>query len=113
MLLKPEQIPKLVAAPSLGAITYQGRVLIEELEAIREKEYPAEAHAVRDVFLCLATYVTRELWDLYDPTGESIGLCLVARGAGHCRTRSASRRAGVSTAKRAKQRSRTEVSLGI
>ncbi len=66
-MLNENQARALVLCPSLGAATYQARVLVEELKSIRDGEYPAEACNIRDLFLCLAEYIVEQLWELYSP----------------------------------------------
>jgi dCTP deaminase len=66
-VLNEKQARDLVLCPSLGAATYQARVLVEELKSIRDGEYPVEACDIRDLFLCLAEYIVEQLWGLYSP----------------------------------------------
>lgn len=61
------QVAELVSNPSLGSVTYQARLLVEELTRISDEEYPSEARAIRDVFLCLAEHLASELWQLHSP----------------------------------------------
>jgi len=68
MTLDDVQSKAFVEAPSVGAVTYQARVLITELKGINEEEYPHEACRIRNVLLCLAEYILGQLWDLYDST---------------------------------------------
>lgn len=74
-----EQIEKLVASPSVSAVTYQALALIRELEGINHEEYLLQACRIRDVFLCIVDYVLEELWDLQTvielsagPTGTAL-----------------------------------------
>lgn len=66
-MVPSEDIAKLVAAPSLTALTYQAHTLVRQLAAINDQEYPIQACRVAAVLLAVATYVRDELWALYDP----------------------------------------------
>jgi dCTP deaminase len=66
-VIRDTNIEKLVGNPSLGAVIYQARVLIRELERINDEEYPLQACRIRDVFLCWAEYILEKLWELHDP----------------------------------------------
>jgi dCTP deaminase len=71
MALTHQPIEKMISSPSIGAITYQARALIRELERMTEKEYLPQACRIKDVFLCIIDYVLGELTDLQEITDVS------------------------------------------
>lgn len=67
MKFSGSNIEQFVNSPSLGAITYQARRLIEELESIDRSTYPIQAIQIRDLFGVIVERAEVELWKLYDP----------------------------------------------
>lgn len=66
-MLGPAEIPKLVPGLSLGAVTYQARVLLDELGLVASSEYQREAQVIRDVLISITRFILEELWRLRDP----------------------------------------------
>ena len=56
------RIDRLVAIPSISAMTYQVAAMIDELARINDTEYPSQALRMRDVFQSIAEYIQQELW---------------------------------------------------
>lgn len=64
----------LVRSPSIGAIKYQAKVLIAELQQVSDQDYPTQACRMRDVFLCVAAHVLEELETLAKSVTNEPGL---------------------------------------
>ena len=64
MAITAKQLEKMVASPSVGAVTYQACALLRGLERINHEEYLPQACRIRDVFFCIVDYVLEETWDL-------------------------------------------------
>jgi hypothetical protein len=67
-----EKIAKLVANPSLGAVTYQAYHLIEEIKALDLEGRPVEFSQTRNLLLFLTDQLLGRLWDLY-PENDPLG----------------------------------------
>lgn len=65
-MLGTSDITKLIPSLSLGALTYQAAILLQQLADIASGDYQPEARLVRDILLSVVDYVLDELWTLND-----------------------------------------------
>lgn len=67
--MNSEQLRRLtqfIENPSLGAVTYQAHVLVNEIRQIHDEEFPHQACRIRNVCLAIADYIRDELWALLE-----------------------------------------------